>query len=490
VPKVHRSTVIDAPVEEVWRLLRDFNGHERWHPAVAASRIEDGRAGDEVGAVRRFRLRDGAELREQLLRLSDRDRSFTYCLLESPIPLLGYVATVRLRPVTDGNRTFWDWRSSFAAPPGQEAELAALVSQEIYEAGFAAVRALVAGGRVARPERRPAVAAGATRGPITTRAIVLERHGGPEELRWLRVEVPPPGPGEVRLRQTAVGLNYLDVYSRTGEAALLLPPATPGVEAAGEVVDVGEGVVGILPGDRVAYACLPAGAYAGYRTLRADHVLVLPEEIDDATAAAVLLKGLTAEYLLRRVGRVRSGDTVLVHAAAGATGLLLCQWARALGATVLGAVSTPDKARLARDHGCAYPIVAEEAGLVERVRELTGGRGVSVVYDGVGGATTARSLELLAARGHLVSFGHAAGPAPPLDPGSLSARSATVTCPVLFDYTADPAEERAMARRLFAMVARGAVRAAIGQRYPLAEAARAHRDLEARRTAGQTVLVP
>jgi hypothetical protein len=221
VPKVHRSTVIDAPVDEVWRLLRDFNGHQRWHPAVAASRIEDGRAGDEVGAVRRFRLRDGAELREQLLRLSDRDRSFTYCLLESPIPLLGYVATVRLRPVTDGNRTFWDWRSSFAAPPGQEAELAALVGEEIYEAGFAAVRELVAGGRVARPARRPAVAAGAGRGPITAHAIVLDRHGGPEELEWRRVEVPPPGPGEVRLRQTAVGLNYLDVYSRTGEAALL-----------------------------------------------------------------------------------------------------------------------------------------------------------------------------------------------------------------------------------------------------------------------------
>jgi NADPH2:quinone reductase len=490
MPRVHRSTVIDAPAERVWGLLRDFNGHARWHPAVAESRIEDERAGDEVGAVRRFRLRDGSELREQLLTLSDRERSFTYCILESPIPLIGYVATVRLRPVTDGNRTFWDWRSSFSTPPGREAELVALVGEDIYEAGLAGARELLERSDMPRAGRPRGASRAPGRASIACHAIVVERHGGPEQLRWTRVEAPPPGPGEARLRHTAVGVNYIDIYVRAGLYPLLEPPGTPGMEAAGEVVDVGDGVIGILPGDRVAYACPPVGAYAEYRTLHADQLVILPDAIDDETAAALMLKGMTAECLLRRVRRVRRGDTVVVHAAAGGTGLLLCQWARALGATVIGTVGGPDKARLAREHGCEYPIVYTQDDFVARVREITAGRGADMVYDGVGAATVQRSLEALAVRGHLVSYGQASGPVPPFDPAALSAKSATVTRPVLFHYTADPAELRASARAVFEMVARGALRVAVNQRYPLSEAGQAHRDLEARRTTGATVLLP
>src|SRR5690242_15982700 len=220
---VRRSTIIDAPVDEVWAILRDFNGHERWHPAVAESRIEDGRRADEIGCIRRFRLVAGGELREQLLRLSDREHSFTYCILEAPIPLIDYVATVTLKPVTDGTRTFWEWRSSFRTPPGEEAALAALVGEQIYEAGFDAIKAsfgqapgIRAGARVrSAPAVAPPIAAPGDRA-IDCNGIVVERFGGPEVMHWERLSAPPPGIGEVRLKHSAIGLNYIDVYTRTG----------------------------------------------------------------------------------------------------------------------------------------------------------------------------------------------------------------------------------------------------------------------------------
>lgn len=489
--QVRRSTIIDAPVEAVWRIVRDFNDHDKWHPVVADSVIEDGKAAEQVGAVRRFHLQDGSELREQLLKLCDRTHSFTYCILSSPIPLIGYVATLTLKPVTDGQRTFLDWRSTFRTPPGREAELAEMVGKNVYEGGFAAVRALLEG-KAPKP-RTDAMAAPALRrtpAPMTANAIVLARHGGPDAMRWQRVDVPPPAPGEVRVRQTAVGLNYIDVYVRTGAYPLLEPPGVPGMEAAGEVLEVGEGVLGIMPGDRVAYACPTVGAYAQVRTMKADQLVVLPADIDDRTAAGAMLKGMTAEYLLRRTHRVRRGDTILVHAAAGGTGLILCQWARYIGARVIGAVSSEDKARLARDNGCDFPVVTRRQDFVEAVMEITQGKGADVVYDGTGGETLMKSLEALAMRGHLVSYGQAAGPVAPMDLGLLSRKSATLSRPVLFHYTADPDDLREMSANLFAMIRRGVVRIAVNQVYPLAEAARAHAELEARRTTGSTVLVP
>lgn len=491
--QVRHSTIIDAPVEAVWRVVRDFNDHDKWHPVVADSFIEDGKAADQIGAVRRFHLQDGSELREQLLKLCDRTHSFTYCILSSPIPLIDYVATLALKPVTDGRRTFWDWRSTFRTPPGREEELATMVGTNVYKAGFAAVRALLEG-KAPKPGADPRPAgpsvARSNGAPRTGQGIVITRHGGPDELRLQRIEAPPPGPGEVRLQQTAIGVNYIDVYVRTGFYPLLTPPGVPGMEAAGVVIDVGEGVVGIMPGDRVAYACPPVGAYAQVRTMKADQLVVLPEDIDDQTAAAAMLKGMTAEYLLRRTHRVKRGETVLVHAAAGGTGMLLCQWAHHIGARVIGTVSNEDKARVARDSGCAFPIVTRQRDFVEAVRDITGGKGADVVYDGLGGDTLLKSLDALAIRGHIVSFGQAAGPLAPLDLSVLSRKSATLSRPVLFHHTADPADLREIAGNLFAMIRRGAVRVSVNQRYPLAEAARAHTDLESRRTTGSIVLVP
>jgi len=493
VVQVRRSTVIDAPIDAVWGLLRDFNGHDRWHPAVAESRIEDGRRADEIGCVRRFRLAAGGELREQLLRLSDREHSLTYCILESPIPLIDYVATLSLKPVTDGTRTFCEWRSSFRTPPGEEAALAALVGAQIYEAGFDAIKASF-GQAPGTRARNPAAAAPRAALPadraIDCNGIVVERFGGPEVMHWERLSAPPPGVGEVRLKHSAIGLNYIDVYTRNGYYPLIEPPGVPGMEAAGLVLDIGPGVHGILPGDRVAYACLPPGAYAEYRTMKAELLVVLPEDIGDELAAAAMLKGMSAEFLLHRVHRVREGDAILVHAAAGGVGLLLCQWGRALGATVIGTVGSVEKARLARAHGCAYPILYGEEDFVERVMEITRGQGCAVVYDSVGRDTFLRSYEALAVRGHLVSFGQASGPTEPVDIAGFVLKSALVSRPNFGHYTGTASEVRSITDRLFDAIRRGILQVEIGQRYKLREAAEAHRALEARRTTGSTILLP
>jgi NADPH:quinone reductase-like Zn-dependent oxidoreductase len=486
--KVTRSAVIDAPIERVWAVLRDFNSHTAWHAIVAESAIEGGEPSDQVGCVRNFTLKDGNHIREQLLALSDEDHVSTYCILDATLPMQRYVATVQLKRVTDGNRTFWHWESTFDVPRGREREFADLVGKGVYEAGFEGLRNYLRQSRAA-PAAAPALRR-AARGAIRGNAIVLDRHGGADELKLREIDVLPPGPGEARLRQTAIGLNYIDVYVRTGHYPMLSLPGVPGMEAAGEVIDVGEGVTGILPGDRVAYACPPPGAYAQYRTLKAEQLVVLPEAIGDEAAAALMLKGMSAEYLLRRVYRVQRGDFVLVHSAAGGVGLLLCQWAKHLGATVIGTVSTEAKARAARAAGCDHPIVATQDDFVARTREITGGRGAIVAYDAVGKDTLAGSLEALAPTGHLVSYGQSSGAPEPPPLGALSAKSITFSRPVLFHYTADPAVLREMAGNVFDLVARRALRVEIGQRFPLAEAARAHRELEARRTIGATVLAP
>jgi len=488
VVQVQRSTIIDAPVEAVWQFLRDFNAHENWHPAVAESRIEEGRAPDQAGAVRRFTLATGGELREQLLALDDRRHRLTYCILDAPLALVGYVATIELRPVTDGSRTFWSWRSDFAAPPAEAEALARLVGEEIYEAGFDAVKRHF--GQPAAQRRRslasPAVAVGAA---VPGHAIVLERHGGPEQLRWQAVAAPAPGPGELRLRQGAVGVNYIDVYCRTGYFPLLQPGGVLGMEGAGVVLDVGAGVEGFAPGDRVAYAGPPLGAYATVRTLPAELVVPLPDSLDEAAAAAVLLKGLTAEFLLHRVAPVGEGDTILVQAAAGGVGSLLCQWASQLGVTVIGTVGSQEKARRALASGAAHAIVYREIDFPQRVLELTGGKGVDIVYDAVGRDSLAQCFRCLAERGRIVSYGQASGPLDPLDAAGLASKSATLSRPNYGHYAGTRAQVAAGSRRLFAAIERGIVRPEIGLRLPLQEAAEAHRRLEARETTGSTVLV-
>ena len=320
-------------------------------------------------------------------------------------------------------------------------------------------------------------------------AIRMHEHGGPEVLRWEEVESRPLETGEIRVRQEAVGLNYIDVYHRTGLYPVPAFPCVPGLEGAGLVAEVGPEVTGLEIGDRVAYASPPLGAYAEERALPADRVVRLPEGITAEAAASLLLQGMTAEYLIRRTYPCREGETVLLHAAAGGVGLLASQWLQSLGVEVIGTVGSPAKAELARAHGCTHTILYRDEDIVARVRDLTGGRGVPVVYDSVGQATWEASLDCLQPRGLMVSFGNASGPVEPVHLGELSQKgSLFVTRPTLMHYTAERSELEASAQALFAVVLAGKVRPHIGQRFPLREAAAAHRALEARETVGSTVL--
>ncbi|MBX3028196.1 quinone oxidoreductase [bacterium] len=321
-------------------------------------------------------------------------------------------------------------------------------------------------------------------------AMRIHETGGPEVLRWEEVEVGEPAAGEVLLRQTAVGLNYIDTYHRSGLYPLPLPGGI-GLEAAAVVERVGPAVADLRPGDRVAYASAPIGAYAEWRVYPADRLVKVPAGVTDQQAAAMMLQGMTAEYLIRRTFPVRAGQWVLFHAAAGGVGLIACQWLRHLGARVIGTAGGPAKMTLARQHGCEHVIDSHDPAIATRVRELTGGAGVAVVYDGVGRDTFTASLDSLARRGMLVSFGNASGPVPAFEPAELSLRgSLYFTRPSLMDYTATREELAASAAALFAVVASGAVAIEVHQTYALRDAAQAHRDLEGRRTSGSTVLLP
>ena len=322
-------------------------------------------------------------------------------------------------------------------------------------------------------------------------AIRIHKNGGAEELRYEAVEVGRPGPGEARIRHSAIGLNFVDIHHRTGRYPSAHLPIVLGMEAAGVVEEVGQGVGEVRVGDRVAYAGETPGAYAAVRVMPVGRLVKLPDWIDDGTAAAVMLKGLTAQYLLRGAYPVQAGETILIHAAAGGVGLIACQWARHLGARVIGTVSTREKAALAKVHGCDHPIVSTEEDVVARVRELTDGAGLPVVYDSVGASTFEESLLCLRRRGLVVSFGTASGPIPPFDLFRLNRMgSLYVTSAGLADYVHDRRELLERSNELFEVVRSGAVRVNINQRYPLAEAARAHRDLEARRTSGSSILLP
>lgn len=319
--------------------------------------------------------------------------------------------------------------------------------------------------------------------------IRIHTPGGPENMVWEDVAVGDPGPGEIRIRQEAVGLNYIDVYHRTGLYPMTYPSAI-GMEAAGTVEAVGPGVADFAEGDRVAYASLPVGAYAQARLMPADRVVALPDGIDFDQAAAMMLQGMTVEYLIRRTYAVQPGDTVLFHAAAGGVGLIAMQWLKQIGATVIGTVGSPEKAELARAHGCDHTILYDKEDVAARVRALTDGEGVPVVYDGVGQATLTASLDALKPRGLLVSFGNASGPIKDFDLGLLARKgSLYVTRPTLMTYTAAPADMVASAQALFDAVAKG-LTVPIRQRYALKDAAQAHRDLEARATTGSSVMKP
>jgi NADPH2:quinone reductase len=502
--QVRQSTVIDAPIEQVWSILRDFNGHDRWHPAIAFSEIDGGEPVDAVGSVRHFRLADGGELREQLLALSDKDFRLSYCLLEAPLPLMNYVASIRLKPVTDGNATFWEWRSEFNPPAHRREELVKLVTEGIYQAGFEAIRNLLREGPAASPlqARSPVVAPAPSAAvpPVVstmssgqtanTRAILVERYGGPEVLRLKDIALPPPAPNEVQIRHTVIGVNFIDVYCRTGYFDLLRPPGVPGSEAAGVIEAIGSEASGLSAGDRVAYACPPVGAYCERRNMAPDLLVRLSDDIPDETAAASLLKGVSASFLLHDVHAVQPGSVVLIHAAAGGIGQLLVQWTRHLGATVIATVSTDDKARIAERLGAHHVIVYSRENFAEAVMRLTGGAGADVAYDAVGNDTFGGSLASLGIRGHLVSFGQASGPVGNWDIGRFASKSITISRPNYAHYTDTPAKLSPHVERFFAALRQGVVKIEPPRRYSLSNAGDAHRDLESRRTTGALVLVP
>jgi NADPH2:quinone reductase len=326
---------------------------------------------------------------------------------------------------------------------------------------------------------------------IMAKAIRMQRTGAPDVLQLEDVEVGAPGPGQARLRHVAVGLNFADTYFRTGLYPVPLP-AGMGVEAAGVVEAVGEGVTNVQPGDRVTYTGFvnTLGAYSTERLIPAAPLIRVPEAISCETAAAMTMRGLTSAYLLRRIWPLQKGDTILLHAAAGGVGLIVSQWAKLLGLTVIGTVSSEAKAEVARAHGCDHVILYHREDVAKRVREITDGVGVRVVYDSVGRDTFAGSLDSLQRRGLLVCVGTASGPIPPIEAMQLAIKgSLFVTRPALADYIADPAEKAALADELFGHVAAGRIRIEINQRYALEEAARAHQDLESRRTTGSSIFI-
>lgn len=320
------------------------------------------------------------------------------------------------------------------------------------------------------------------------KAIRIHHHGGPEVLKWEEVDPGPPGPGEALVRHEAVGLNFIDVYHRTGLYPLPALPATPGLEAAGVVEAVGEAVTEVAVGDRVAYAGVPPGAYAEVRCIPAHRLVKLPDGISSQQAAAMMLQGMTARYLLKGCWHAGAGTALLIHAAAGGVGLIVCQWARHLGATVIGTVGSAEKAELAKAHGCQHPIIYTKEDFPARVKDITNGRGVDVVYDSVGQVTFMKSLDCLRPMGMMVSFGQSSGPIPPFDLALLAQKgSLFLTRPSLMAYTAKREDLLVHARDLFEVVQSGAVKVAVSRTYPLAEAPRAHRDLEGRKTTGSSI---
>src|SRR5260221_1253954 len=503
--RLMRSAVIDAPPAAVWALLRDFNSHERWHPAIDKSRMEAGEAADLVGGIRAFTLKDGGFLREQLISLSDREMSLTYCLLEAPIPLQGYVARMQLRPVTDGDRSFLLWESSFTAPEHRIDELQQLVAGGIYEAGLTALQTYfrrdVVGLRsieavMARPRSPPTgqVASGRSAEVLRGTAVVMAEYGGPEVLELREVDVPPPARGEVRLRQTAIGVNFIDIHCRRGDFDLVRLPGIPGIEATGLVLDIGDDVTDFVIGGRVGYAGLATGAYAAIRNVPAALLVAIPPDIDDRLLAAWYLKGLMADLLLHDVHPVSPGQNIVVRAAAGGVGLILCQMAKALGATVIGVVSSDAKVSASEQAGCDHVVVQgpddQSRRFVDEVLALTKGAGVQAVFDNPGGTSFQESLDCLAIRGHLIRFGQSSTPAGVRDLDRLSVRSLTLSRPNFADYMQDRRELIDRVTRLFEWLRQGQVVPRLVTSLPLKDVAVAHRSLEDRRNIGSFVLLP
>ncbi len=485
--RVVRSSIIDAPIERVWSILRDFNSHDQWHSVVAESVIEDNQNSDRVGCVRNFILADGNHIREMLISLSDKDYISTYTIVEATVPLMRYVATVSLKPVTDGNRTFWHWSSSFEAPPGMEAQLRDMVAHGVYEAGFSNLKNFLSSGQIlgrAKELKSQPVVTGI---PIAANAIRVRDYGKASVMQYETVSVPPPSEGEVRIRQTSIGINYLDIYLRKGWIPEFLPlPGTPGMEAAGEVMDVGPGVTSLLPGDRIVYMCPMPGSYASVRNVPVSFTTRIPPGVSDQVAAALLLKGVTADYLIRDLGHVKQGTRLLVHAAAGGVGQIVSAWANSLGALVIGTVSSQDKAKIAREHGCHHVIVGRNYQFSDAVHHIC--EGVDVLIDGLGDAARDENFAALAKCGHWISLGQATGAINEISPHWLIQKSLSFSRPVAFDYVATHDKLNERAQRIWRALSEGVIKNPQYEEFDLKDAYLAHEKLESRLSTGSLLL--
>ena len=484
---VVRSTVIDAPIERVWAVLRDFNSHDRWHDVVAESRIEGDERSDQVGCVRSFTLKDGNRIREQLLALSDSEHKSTYCIVEATVPLQRYVATVTLKPVTDGDRTFWHWESTFATPPGRERELREMVARDVYEAGFANLRRHLreggdrrGAGAAAMPTRAAAAVAPRRRAPLRRpRGAAARRRRGAGAAEPARCASASARSASTSSTSTCAG---------AGSRRCCRCPACRAWRRPARVVDVGAGVSGFLPGDRVAYLGPAPGAYCSVRTVPADWVVRLPAAIDDDVAAATLLKGITADFLLRDLGHVGAGTRLLVHAAAGGVGLLVCAWARRLGAD-------RDRHRLERREGAGRARA--------RLRASDRDARLSLRRRRAGAVRRRRRRRRRPRRRRARRELRGARAPRPLDqprpgerrrcsrsrPTSWCSKSITFSRPVVFDYVATNAHLAERAQRVWAALADGTLKAPPIERHSLDAAAEAHARLESRRTIGALVLI-
>ena len=490
---VQRSAVIDAPIDRVWEILRDFNSHHKWHPAVTRSLMENDLAGDIVGGVRKSNLSNVSELREQLLSHSDIEYTYTYCILDSPLPLIDYLATVRLRPVTDGNQTFWDWRSRFRTTSERVEELKHLVGNDIYESGFTGLRTYLAEkSEPAQPliGEEPKKVVPTVKGEdLPSKAIIVDTYGGPEVMALRDVTIPAPEPWQVRIRQTALAINYIDIKHRRGAATGLDLPITPGVEGVGTIIDVGEQVNGFFPGDRVAYTRRKPGAYTEIRCIDAEACILLPGRVSD-TDASTLLKGVTAILLLSRIFRAGPGESILIQSVSGGLGHLLSQWAQSMNLTVIGTVSTTDKAKFARNYGCDYPIVITgESPIKDEVMRITNGRGVNYWVHSNGAHGIDDAVACLTRCGHCAIIGDRDGQAIPLDVNILKKRSLTISAPVCFDYFDDRPYLQRLAQQLFSKIQNRTISPVI-KAFPLSQAKEAHERIEARQNMGAMVLIP
>ncbi len=490
---VIRSAVIDAPIDRVWGVLRDFNSHGTWHPAIVSNEMENDFDGDMVGGVRRFSLADGAELREQLLSHSDRDYALSYCILDSPLPLFDYVATMQLKPVTDGNRTFWDWRAQFRAPQSSAADLENLIGRKIYEDGFTGLRRLLAD-RTALPEapspEAPAETAAAIGGQqLASRTVVVKAVGGPEVMSLKDVAIPGPEADQVCIRQRAIAVNFLDLKQRRGLSAGFDLPGTPGLEGVGEIINVGDQVNGLFPGDRVAYLSRHPGSYTDIRCIDADACIPLPDGITDIDAS-ILLKGTTAALLLTRVFRASPNTTILIESVSGGLGHLLSQWAKSMDVTVIGTVSNTEKARFSRGRGCDYPLMATDyESIAAELMRITNGRGVDLWVHSSGANNLDTALECLAPCGQCAVIGDRESGSIVLDVNLLRKRSLTVSAPVCFEYFRDRRYLQRLAHQLFSRIQSRTI-IPVTEMFPLSQAAEAHQRIESRQNMGAVVLVP